>query len=215
MPITSNPYCVLADVKTALGIDLTNTSDDAFISSLIPQAQDYIDGEIGYSFQTDGTLASPTLRTFSGKGIRKLFITECQSFSQVLETTYNSAFGSSGIWLTGTIQTTDITADCYLSPDNRNPAFLLQRISRLPFLQGDRNYSVTGVWGFVSIPFSINRACVRLSCHYYKMRDSNYADYIADKTGLRMKYNKACPPDVVEILENYQHRTFYGGSNIS
>lgn len=212
MSFTTNPYCVLADVKTALNI--TNTANDAWLNALIPQAQAYLDREIGYPFQQDGTSQVPATRYYSGTGMEQLLIDDCLQVTQVIETNYNLIMGSNGMWVQGNPSTLDITADVVLGPDNypnaRDSAYLLYRLSGLPFMTGRRNYQVNGVFGRATIPYEITRACIRLTCHYYKMRDTNYADYIDSVQGaVRQKYNKLCPPDVVEIINAYRRKVFF------
>lgn len=208
MAFTTNPYCQLADVKLALNISSTDTTKDAFLSELIVQAQAYLDREIGYPFQTDGTVAAPATRVYSGNNMEQLYIDDCIQVTQVLEYNYNLYLGSNGLWQSNAVSVTDITADVVLGPENTTPGYLLYRLTGLPFMRGRQNYKVLGVFGEPAIPSDITRACIRLTCHYYKMRDTNYADTISAQGGVREKYHKAVPDDVCEIIENYKRRLF-------
>lgn len=210
MTFTTNPYCTLAQVKTAL--DLQKTTQDTWIQELIGEAQNAIDREVGYPFQTDGTPTSPALRVYDGNDQEGLFIDFCLSINQVKETTYNVILGSQGVYQVGSVQTVDITSDVYLLPNNnaaRNlPYYKMRRLSGYLFGAGHQNYIVAGVFGYPTIPADITRACVRLAVHYYKMRDTNYADLLAEQGAVRQRYSKPMPDDVVEILERYKHRNF-------
>lgn len=215
MAFTTNPYCALNDVKTALNVSLTDTTKDAFIEQLITQAQSYIDTEIGYPFQTDGTSQSPASRFYNGTNMDQLYIDDCVSVSQVLETNYSLYLGTNGVWVQNNIGTTDITADIVLGPENilsyGKSGYLLARLSGLPFIRGKRNYQVFGVFGQSSIPLQIARACIRLTIHWYKMRDTNYADVISAQGGVHQRFAKHCPDDVCEILEDFKRRLFLVG----
>jgi hypothetical protein len=185
---TNNQYCALADVKTAL--DLQKTTNDSWINTLIGEAQQDIDEYIGYPFQTDGTVSVPATRVYDGNDQERLFTDHYLSFSKVEEDGRN------------------ITPDCYALPRNQTakgrPFYMIGRLSGSLFSQGP--YVVTGVFGYPSIPTPITRACVRLTVHYYKMRDTNYADFLAEQGAVRQKYSKEMPIDVIEILDKYKHR---------
>lgn len=202
---TSLPYATLTQVKTAL--DAQTTNDDTWLQELLTEAQDAIDKEVGYSFQTDGSPSSPALRLYDGRNLQTLLIDPCVSFSQVQETTYNLFLGALGSFQ-GNAQMLDITADCILAPNNTTPGYQLKRLSGMAFQQGTQNYKVSGIFGYPTIPPDISRACVRLTVHYVKMRDTNYADMVAETGGVRQHYSKPMPADVVEILQRYKKRTF-------
>lgn len=192
--MTSNPYCQLSDVRALLG-NKSNV-DDAWLTSMISQAQAAIDRELGYSFQT----ISAT-RKFSGKDREDLFVGKIVSFSQVLEQS------SSGVAAT----TNDITSDCYIGPDNESPGWVLSRFSGDLFNKGRQNYSVTGVFGIPTIPGDITRCCARIVVQWAKMRDTNYADFLLEQGSVKQKYVKELAPDIREVLDSYRKRGFYSG----
>lgn len=223
MAYTSNPYCTLTDVHNALDPNM-DTSNDAWLSDLIIQAQTDIDREIGYPFQTDGTTGSPTTRLFDGEEMDTLWIDTCLYIAPtggVIEIQKDTFIGANGIWQVGTQTTIDITADIIMKPNNVSPQYILTRNSGLPFQEGTQNYSVTGVWGwppmpgggalygqkYAGIPADITRATTRLVTHYYKMRDTNYADMMQDGN-IRERYDKTMPADVVQVIERYKRRKF-------
>lgn len=223
MAYTSNAYCTLDDVHNALDPNMDTTNDD-WLSDLIIQAQTDIDNVLGYPFQTDGTIASPTTRVFDGEDLDTLWIDMCLYIAPsagVLEIQRDTVLGSGGIWQIGNTTTIDITADVVLKPNNTQPAYMLKRISGLPFDSGLQNYKVTGVWGwppmpgqpaiygqkYAGVPADISRITARLVTHYFKMRDTNYADMMQDGN-IRERYDKTMPLDVVEVLERYKRRKF-------
>jgi hypothetical protein len=212
MTWTTNPYAALTDVHEAL--DLQSTSDDTWIQGLLNQAQDAIDAYVGYPFQTDGTVQTPATRVYNGSDTEVLLIDRCTSISQVTEVQYNIIMGSNGSYYQSNSTTVDITADVVLGPPNYTASrlqsgYVLYRKSGYPFILGKQNYTVSGIFGIPLIPPDITRACIRLVVHYYKMRDTNYSDTIAETGSVRQHYTKNMPPDVCEILERYRKRSYY------
>lgn len=200
MAWTTNPYATLAQVKSAL--DIASTQYDTWIQNdLLPEAQSQIDEEIGYPFQTDGTVPSPTARTFSGNDGPSLWIDDCIQVVTVTQTVYNVILGT---FASVTSQTTDITADVVLGPANISPGYLLRRLSGLDFNAGYNNYTVKGVWGQPSIPSDITRATIRLTCHYFMQRKTNYADSMSSQGSVRLHYPKDIPLDVQRIIKNHK-----------
>ena len=222
MTWTTQAYCTLADVKLALDPDMS-TNDDTFISGLIEDAQADIDAELGYSFQQDGTTGSPATRLYDGTGDYGLVIDDLVSLTQVIETYKNTYETSGGIWAVASITNTDITSDIIVKPNNYTnlgiPANKLVRNSGNPFYAGYQNYQVIGVFGspynanqtYPGVPNDISRACIRLTIHYYKMRDTNYADTMSERGGVRQSYVKAWPADVMRIIRKYQRHLFLTG----
>jgi hypothetical protein len=204
---TTNSYTTLADVKTAL--DLQNTTSDAWLQDLITEAHADIDRYIGYPFQTDGTSGSPAQRYYDGNGHERLLIDDCQSITQVLETTYNVLLGSGGSWTYSNPQTIDITADVVMAPYNETPGYLLSRLSGLPFQFGKKNYQVSGIFGYTDIPAPITRACKLLVIHYFKRRDAAYGERTATRQmGAKTYQPDDMPEEVMCLLERYRERLF-------
>jgi hypothetical protein len=204
MAWTTNAYCDLADVKTSMNV--TSTTDDAWITELISEAQADIDRELGYSFQQDGPGSS---RVYDGNDNYTLWIDDCLAITQVLQTTYNPYLGANNVYTLGNPQTEDVTADCILQPNNKTPQYLLTRISGLPFEFGKQNYNITGTWGYSDIPLPITRACKLLVVHYYKRRDAGYGQMTSTKQyGQKMQYPVDMPEEVCRIIERYKPHYF-------
>ena len=233
MAWTTQAYCTLADVKLMLDPTL-GTQDDTFINGLIAEAQADLDREIGYSFQQDGTSTTPASRLYDGDGTEELWIDDLVSLytgaggsctpqpcGGVIET-YTVTYLQGGVqWVLGATTTRDITADIVLRPNNYLaqgiPAHKLIRNSGWHFAEGVQNYQVFGVFGvpyltgqtYPGVPNDVSRACMRLATHYYKMRDTNYADMIQEQGNVRIHYTKGWPDDVKRIVAKYQHTRFY------
>jgi len=197
------------------------TDDDAFISSQIINAQSDLDAQIGFSFQQDGTAMSPASRIYDGTGAPFLMIDNLVSLSSVVEVIRFSYQGINGVWLSGVSTTNTITADVVCKPNNFAskglPAYKLVRTSGNTFAAGTLNYTVSGVFGMPivanqvtpGVPNDISRACLRLAIHYFKMRDTAYADMVQAQGGIREKYMKGWPEDVKDTVRNHQRTRFF------
>lgn len=221
MTWTTQAYCTLADVKLLLDPNL-GTQDDTFLSSLIVQAQADLDSEIGYSFQQDGTLLSPASRTYDGTGEQYLLIDDLVSLASpggVIESNIVT-YLSGSTWVSQVASTQDITADIILRPSNYaalgEPATHLERNSGSPFFSGKLNYTVNGIFGqpilpgqvYPGVPNDLSRACMRLVTHYYKMRDTAYADMVQEQGNVRIHYLKQLPVDVQRVINKYARTRF-------
>lgn len=204
--ITTTPYCELSDIKSLLG--LRSNTDDAWLVSMINQAQAVIDGEIGYSFSTDGSVNSPTTKLYDGTDSNTLFTGFIQQIVQVTRKSYSAAVDASGYFVVATQPEIDITQDCVVGPATEQRHWKIQRLSGSTFDKGIQNIKVVGIFGPGDCPPDITRACARIVGHWYRMRDTAYADTLAEQGNVRQKYTKKLPDDVVEILDNYRLRWF-------
>lgn len=222
MAWTVQPYTTRSDVKVLLDPTMS-TTDDAFIDELITQAQGDLDSEIGYSFQQDGTVSVPATRLYDGSGDFSMQIDDLLSLAtsaSVIETSVVTYLLNGVVWTAGTPTTVDISADIILKPNNYvalgQPANKMTRNSGLIFAEGNQNYKVSGIFGqpiiagqnYPGVPNDISRACARLTVHYYKMRDTAYADMVQAQGGVREKYTKDWPADVKRIAAKYAHTRF-------
>lgn len=185
MPFTTSPYATRDQVKSSL--DLQSTQYDSWIDELLLEAQAAIDAEIGYPFQTDGSVGSPATRIYSGNDKPQIWVDDCIQIVQVLEDASR-----------------DITTDVVLGPSNRSPGYLLRRLSGQNFIFGINNYTVRGVFGQPAIPADITRATIRLTGHYFMMRGTSYADRISEQGNIRVIYTKEIPKDIMQIIRRYK-----------
>lgn len=207
MSWTQKAYCSVDDVKAALGDSSTN--DDDLLTSLIAQAQAWIDERLGFSFQTDGTASAPATRTYNGNGKSQLLIDRCLQVTSVTMRSY-SVTNINGV-LSKTYTDEDITADVVLGPANRTPGFILERLSpEYRFELGRRNILVSGVFGIDMVPGDISRACVRLAVHFFLERESGYQDKVGGTdAGYGVKtFRTSIPDEVCDIVDRRRHRTF-------
>jgi hypothetical protein len=212
MAYTTTPYATPEQVYVALGLSPAAQASDAawILSDLLPQAQAAIDTYVGFPFQTDGSSGTPTTRVFSGNDADTLLIDPLATLKQVVEINQTTSinYGSGQIALIAS-PVLDISADCLLGPDNTTPGYTLRRASQLPFYFGSQNYSVSGVWGYASVPPEIVRACVRLVIHWYKQRDANYSPQTGNhQYGMQREVMSYMPPDVCRVLDKFRFPVF-------
>lgn len=207
MALTNKAYTTVDDVKTAMS--LSTSTDDDFIQHLIGQAQKAIDEYLGFSFQTDGTSASPTTRVFDGNGGYQLLIEPMITLVSVNVQPYAYSTDPDTGAVTRALGTaTDITGAVFLNPPNLDYGFILERINAV-FPLAKQNIRVAGVWGkYATVPADIKRACERLSIHYYKQRDASYQDTTAEAQFGVMVFSQMMPKDVCEILDQRRPRIF-------
>lgn len=212
MTWTTNPYCSVTDVASALAKTLNGADTTWVTTSLIPQAQADIDGVLGYSFQTDGTLQTPASRIFSGNDCAQMMVDRLQSIATVIEKSYAIILTGQGVYQSMTAGTVDVTADVVLGPDpNFPPFFILERLSGLPFLRARNNYTVTGVFGAGVVPNDIARACTLLAVHYYKIRDTAYGQQQVQSgpNTYAVKINRSWPEDVCATVYRHMRKGAY------
>jgi hypothetical protein len=208
MTWTNKAYCSTDEVKAAL--DKTLTDQDDLIDALIPQAQAAIDAYLGFTWQTEGTAASPATRTYDGNGSTQLLIDRCLSLVQVKTQTYTLSTDGNGTISRTADTPTDITEGCWLGPSNLEAGFILERINAY-FPVGKRNIVVRGVWGkSATIPDDIKRACIRLTIHYVKQLDASYQDKTANGQYGALVFQQQIPPDVCALLDRHRPRIFSG-----
>lgn len=213
MAWTTNAYCTLDDVKTAL--DRRTNVDDTLITTFISQAQAWIDERLGYSFQTDGTEAAPATRVYNGNNHEQLLIDRCVEVVQVQLQTYTVTTDTTNNKLVRTANPpSDITADCELGPVNRSPGFILERLTGV-FPLGRRNVVVSGIFGIDTIPDDIKRACTRLAVHYLLQREAGYEDKVGSTEagyGVKtFKANAGVPQDIEAAVDRRRRRFVRGG----
>lgn len=209
MALTRKPYCTVDDVKALL--DRRGTTDDDLISTLIVQAQAWIDERLGFSYQTDGTAALPTEKVFNGNNYEQLRIDRCSQVVKVFLRSYHVATDPVTGLYTRTSTDEEVTADCLLGPLNRDPGFILERLTGY-FPLGRQNIAVQAVWGYTTVPNDIQRACARLAGHYLLARESGYEDKTAgsNDAGYGVKSFRATvvPQDVCDIVDRRRRRLF-------
>ncbi len=202
-------YCLLDDVKTDL--DMQGTQDDEIIQNYILDAKAFIDAELGYSFGQSGATTAPVTRLYTGRGRS---ILQVDPILQVVQVQIVYPATQAGV----VPQPQDVTWDVVASQNDQGYAILLARNFGV-FPIGILNIQIAGVWGRTldtqAVPPPIARANRRLAVHWYRMRDTSYADTMLTKETGTVSYRKDIPQDVQEILKRYRPRSFRSRSSVS
>ena len=206
MAFTNKAYTTVDDVKAAM--DSTTTANDDLLQAFIGQAQAYIDEYLGFSFQTDGTAASPATRTYDGNGGEQLLIDRCLNLVSVKTQGYTISTQSDGSVIRTLNTARDISGDCFLGPMGLDAGFIVERQTGF-FPLGKRNIVVTGVFGqSATIPADIKRAATRLAIHFMKQVDANYQNQVGGgQLGVPV-FTQDIPSDVCAILDRRKPRIF-------
>lgn len=187
-------YCSVADIKTYLGI--SESGDDALITTLIGAAQAAIDTYTGNTFEA----AVDTVRYYDVHGPhiagRRLF------FDKPLASLTSISDGG------GLFAATDYV----MLPRNDAPFYgveLKLTTGRMWTYVNDweNAISVTGRWGYsVAAPDDIRQAARRLAAFYYRQKDAPLQDVTAIEAGVVIQ-PIAIPADVRALLAPYRKVT--------
>lgn len=207
MAFTNKAYTTVDDVKAAMSS--TSTANDDLIQQFIGQAQAAIDEYLGFSFQTDGTTATPATRIYDGNAGRQLLVEPILTLVSVQTQGYNFATDPSTGAITRTTSTpVDITGACFLGPVGLDYGIIIERVNA-EFPIGKRNIVVTGVFGkFATVPADIKRACTRLAIHYFKQMDASYQDKTAAGQYGQLVFQQDIPDDICKLLDQRKPRIF-------
>jgi hypothetical protein len=199
MAIT-NGYCTRAEAKEALSIASADTADDVLIDTLVTVASRLIDGYCERFFYS----ANQT-RYYTPQD--DYF---CPTDDLVSVTTVYTDDNDDG-----TYSTTWLTTDWTLDPINAaldsspRPYNLIEApvYGTKVFPSAIRNsVKVVGVWGFPSVPASIQQACVLLTTTLYASRNAPFGVLGGGDTGQVFRLSSRLHPAAVALIEPYRKR---------
>ena len=182
-------YTTVADLKTYLGIENTNTADDTLLTTLIARAQSMIDAQVGRTFEA----AADTARKFSYAdidGALLWFGADCAQITSVIN-------GDSTVF---------VATEYWTQPINAKPYYGLKLKPQygLAWDGWTDDITVTGRWAYsVTAPADIIQACTRLAAWLYRLRDNAQLDQ-AIITGNVTVLPATIPNDVATILGQYK-----------
>lgn len=190
-------YTTVAEVKRYL--DITGTSDDALLASLITSAQAAIDAHCDRTFEavTDST------RYFDGLGPHIDGVTlwldrDLCSITTVTNGDGNTISGSSYVtWPRN-------------SADGPFYAIRIKESADTDWTYGtdwENAISIAGRWAYsTSAPDDVRHACTRLAGFYYRQKDAQVFDVTAIPDAGVMTVPVGIPADVKLMLNPYRRR---------
>jgi hypothetical protein len=186
-------YASLEDVKGYLGIDALATEADEQLNRLLLAADAVIDRHTGRSF----AIATDTTRYFEACAVSGQMLMLDAELAQVTSVTNGDG-------------TAIDVATLRTMPRNRGPYFALVVPSSLRWSIDDLDaeIAVTGRWGYsVTSPEDIRQAAIRLTTHWYRLKDAQVFDVVETAEGGSLIVPKGIPADVKQVLALYKRVT--------
>lgn len=203
MAIT-NGYATLAEVKASLRIQ--DTVDDLLIEKAISAASRLIDAYCGRVFYDMGAGS----RFYAASDPYFCPIDDCQSVTQ-LATAVTSNGNYDTIWANATAGQNN--GDFQVEPVNAAyptdgivaPITGIRALWRylFPTIGGNALVKVTGVWGWASVPDTINQAAIIQAARIFKRNDSPLGIAGFGDMGV-MRVSNRLDPDVQQLVEPYR-----------
>jgi len=163
------PYCTPAEIKSQLGI--TDTDDDELIGLACEAASEQIDHHCGQTFNADTAATARTFRPESNLWCEVDPISTTTGLVVKVDDDDD-----------GTAETTIATSDYVLRPRNASAhgvpyteVFLVPSAASLfPHLSVRDAVEVTALWGWPSVPVSVQQAARVQATQLYKAKDTAF-----------------------------------------
>jgi hypothetical protein len=198
----------LANVREFLRLtDATQNDMDALLSSFITQASDAIKDYCGREFKALSTASQARVFEYRGNGMLYFAPYDLQTCTSIVIDTH-------------TTNPTTLTAneDYYLKPRNKD-AGVWEGIELVGFEPASRSslnvrrpwreVTVTGVWGFPTVPDAVRLACNQLVAWLYRQHSTVPGNDLAaqgDRYGAVLM-----PTSVLALLARYRVQSFAVG----
>lgn len=193
-------YATVAEFKTRLGI--SDTSDDAALTTALNAACRSIDKTCGRRFWVDTEVVARTFRIGYGAeyGIRLPAGTEIASTTGLIIKTDDND--------DGTFETTWASTDYELGPTNAlagsEPVREITAVGDRLFPTGLRRSAlqITALWGWPAVPSDIKEATLLLAGRFFKRKDSPHGVAGFNDFGVVRLSNS--DPDVALLIQPYR-----------
>lgn len=194
-------YCSVADVKDYL--DIESAGDDTLIEDLIEDAQQAIDTRTGRTFEASADATRYFTVGVHTRG-RTLFLDE--DLCAITSIVTNADDGSGGTALAD--------ADYFTLPRNDTPYYAIEiaKSSSEAWEYTDdpeAGIEVTGRWAYsTEAPNDIRRACIRWASYFYRQKDAQVFDTVAQPDLGIITIPQGIPADVERLLKPYVRAVF-------
>lgn len=204
-----NQYCTMAELKSRLNIEQTDTKDDYEIQLVIQTVTDWITTYCGRHFyQINET------RTFRPDNVWDLFINDLVSV-----TTFKLDYDGDGVYETTWTQGTNYQLLRYMSHYNQHDLGIARPFNQVqvlssgppstqggqwlpwvwPFTRQDR-VQISGVWGWPDVPSNVHMAALYIAAEMFMAKNAPFGVAgIADLGIVKVQAS----PWVVELLRPY------------
>lgn len=198
----ANGYATLSQIKSALRIPSADATDDSLLEMAVESASRLIDAYCGRNFIYGGTAA--TTRYFNATDPYVVQIDDARSITQV-----HTSSSEDGIYDV-TWDLTPHTGDIQAEPINDYVGGLTWPYTRLRAI-GDYVFptdlettvKVTAVYGWPTIPTTVQQACVLQSSRIFTRLQSPLGVAGFGDMGV-MRVSRGLDPDVAQLIEGYR-----------
>lgn len=167
-------YTTLANVRTYLKFNASETGDDTLLTGLIPHAQMLIDNYVGYAFEASADTARKfdAISDLAHTPRAKTFYARTLYFDTYLAQLTSVVFNN----------TTLQSADYVFEPRNQAPYYAMTILASSPRFwdfddDSENAITVTGRWAYsVTAPHIIEQACIELVAYMYNKRFQTEGD---------------------------------------
>lgn len=193
--------CATSDVRSFLQKQTADTAQDAIIGTLITAASTAIIRLVGREFAPAAT-SSDRIFTYKGGGILDFAPYDCRSVTSVV---LDTDLGASD-------QTTLGTTDYALRPlPAKDGVYQWLRlpnhaVADSPGRFPERQVTVTGTWGFATVPENVKQACV-VTVAIWLRRDVAAFSTTFNSLEDRVERPEALPSAVAGLLSPYRRAT--------
>lgn len=170
-------YATLSDLKARLQI--TSSAQDTVLSDLLSVASRSVEDDCNRVFSKSSTVET---RRFNGNGLGVLLVSDIASLTGLV-------ISVDGVELS--------SSDYFTTPDAivEKPVYALERAGGNLWTFGQRNVSVTALWGWPSVPEAARQATLYRAAQLY--RDMNQPDFAGETIG-DYTYRRWTPENIRE-----------------
>ena len=196
----TNSYITLAELKSALRIPATDTIDDMLLEKAINSASRLIDGYAYRSFYNAGTAT----RYYAPQDSYITQFDDLQSLTSLV--TSSTGDGYDTTWVAGDYQLEPLNG---ISDGLTVPYTRVRALGDFTFLtlSEEATVSITGVWGWPSVPEAISQACVIQASRIFKRLDSPLGVAGFGDMGV-VRVTSRLDGDVAQLVEPYRKMRF-------
>lgn len=187
-------YATIAELKELL--DKVSSTDDTALTICLQAAETYINGNRGARRRFDQVSEA---RVFDGNGVALLPVPDLVSVTSI---TVAPGTGQAQVALAGT--------DYYLGPpaDGRGRPYTWIELSDVGtyrvWPRGQRTITVTGTWGWPSVPDDIQLVALSLAARAWKSTQAGFSDVIGVDEAGQAQFSKAIGTFDSQVLKSYR-----------
>jgi len=199
-------YATTAQVKAALALGVSDTTDDAQIAAALAAAEQMVEGYCGRSFTVAGTAA--TARVYATPAADLVFIDDCTAITLVETDPSADDSWDGGPWTSSDWQAEPLNG---LSGGRSVPYDCVRAVGDYYFPPANRAcVRVTATWGWAAVPDAVEQATIQTAIRLWKRLDTPLGFGGGPDTGL-LYVSRQIDGDVAQLLQPYRKGTMAVG----